>query len=96
MVESNAGAIAAGPGWVLSPHLSAGASIPVAMLGFLRALIEPAVRFSRNGLSDGFHTKACAYFLRGSFCKDRTPRSPKTFSLGNCLVPRPLCFILLQ
>src|SRR5450759_1912040 len=44
-VESNAGATAIGPGWMLSPRLSAGASVPVAVPGFLRALIEPSVRY---------------------------------------------------
>ncbi len=57
LVESNAGAVAAGPWWILPPHLWAGASIPVVMPGFLRALIEPDVRFSRIGLSDGFHSQ---------------------------------------
>jgi K+-sensing histidine kinase KdpD len=32
-------------GWMLSPRLSAGASVPVAVPGFLRALIEPGVRY---------------------------------------------------
>jgi len=45
LVESSAGATAIGPGWMLSPRLSAGASVPLAVPGFLRALIEPGVRY---------------------------------------------------